>query len=740
MTSHDRFLQLAAAAIDAPLSTADRQRLAAHLLACRACTRDAAAVRTDALGFAELPTLVLPARRGEAILGAALTPSGGAHPMRLLLVAAALALLLVGTLAVGAQLVRRAEQLDVVPPAPSLAVVPSAPTLVSPAPSAWPERSAAPSSAAVSWTAIGSLPVAAGTIGEVAGFDGGYVAITGSGPSVWFSPDGRTWERVDLPLAEASSGANSLRAQLHGVAGRGSTAVVVGSYRTEPCASTPADEGSAACPSAPISWTSTDGRHWTSDFPGPLATAPADQPRGAMLGPVNPTVAGGWDAVLAYWDADGVGTVPTGLLHSDDGLAWAPVFDQYGVAVDLATPTGNTAFVQRGALPRTADGNWLMPVTSGDLTANGRATMQFSADAERWLDQVQLPIPADAYGSWAGDVIATGAGYVASGGYRIRVAEDEYTMHPLGWISPDGRAWTMVTPLDTREMVGMGAAIADGPAGTIGLVGYADRPSQTDVLLLGQPSTPAATPTPTPTQAPSAPLVGDIAVTVVDNLRVRSQPRISDDSAKYDPLLPVGTRLYVRAGPVSASGYEWYEVVPLAMRHRPSGWVASAGRDGEPWIAATEFECPPVPADFASLAALPPGVGWVCFPRVPITVTARLVEPACMSIDPFPGAFTPEWLNPLRYGSGVAELVAPTETNGRGCEEGFLLNLEPSGQHPDALPLGKVAEVTGMFDHPAAAACVWQGWDPDKGVAEPPVASQVCRQEFAVTRLVVSGS
>ena len=188
---------------------------------------------------------------------------------------------------------------------------------------------------------------------------------------------------------------------------------------------------------------------------------------------------------------------------------------------------------------------------------------------------------------------------------------------------------------------------------------------------------------------------------------------------------------------MSASGYAWYEVVPLEKYHRPSGWVASASRDGEPWIAGGTLDCPRVPTDFRSLAALPPGVGWICFPRLPITVQARLVEPACMSIDPYPGGFTPRWFDPLRYGPGDAELVEPAQTQGLGCDKGFLLNLDPSGEHPDVLPVRKIVEVTGIFDHPAATACIWVNWDPFKGKADEPVPSQVCRLEFAVTRLVV---
>ena len=65
-----------------------------------------------------------------------------------------------------------------------------------------------------------------------------------------------------------------------------------------------------------------------------------------------------------------------------------------------------------------------------------------------------------------------------------------------------------------------------------------------------------------PTQIANSVAVDAVALTVVDGLRVRSKPRVSDDSYKYEPLLPVGTALYVLDGPISASGYTWYEVAP----------------------------------------------------------------------------------------------------------------------------------------------------------------------------------
>jgi len=82
--------------------------------------------------------------------------------------------------------------------------------------------------------------------------------------------------------------------------------------------------------------------------------------------------------------------------------------------------------------------------------------------------------------------------------------------------------------------------------------------------------------------------VGSLAETVSDRIRVRSQPRVSDDSIKYEPVLPLGTGLTIVGGPVEASGYTWYEVEPVAFALNDGvrrGWVAIGDHDGTPWVA-----------------------------------------------------------------------------------------------------------------------------------------------------------
>ena len=108
--------------------------------------------------------------------------------------------------------------------------------------------------------------------------------------------------------------------------------------------------------------------------------------------------------------------------------------------------------------------------------------------------------------------------------------------------------------------------------------------------ITGSPSPITSGPPASPSAAPSAayaPAIGSVAITVSDRIRVRSEPRVSDDSAKYKPVLPVGTTLFVLGGPVSASGYTWYKVAPVSFAGLEGpgfGWVAMADKDGQPWV------------------------------------------------------------------------------------------------------------------------------------------------------------
>jgi serpin B len=104
---------------------------------------------------------------------------------------------------------------------------------------------------------------------------------------------------------------------------------------------------------------------------------------------------------------------------------------------------------------------------------------------------------------------------------------------------------------------------------------------------------PASTTTPVASASPDATIlpVGALVETVSDRLRVRSEPRVSDDSVMHTPVLPLGTQMVIVGGPVEANDYTWYEVEPLDIQLDGGvtrGWVAMADHDGSPWIALVD--------------------------------------------------------------------------------------------------------------------------------------------------------
>jgi len=154
---------------------------------------------------------------------------------------------------------------------------------------------------------------------------------------------------------------------------------------------------------------------------------------------------------------------------------------------------------------------------------------------------------------------------------------------------PRARRWSATACL---LVVALLAGCADAtPTPSSGMVPPATQsgpmPSASAPAPSSSTPTPEASSTPASTAMPVLP-PGSMAMTVADRVRARSEPRVSGDSVKYEPLLPVGTQLLVIEGPVQASGYDWYHVAPVAITltgGAADGWVAAADHDGTPWIA-----------------------------------------------------------------------------------------------------------------------------------------------------------
>jgi hypothetical protein len=130
MTSiHIDYLELAAAELDVELSADERSRLAVHLASCTSCRRGAIGLRADQRALTQLQPFVLDPAVADRVWR---NVEGRRHSplpaLRLVAIAAALALLALATLAVGSQLLQRDadNRLTVVPPAPSESPTPTA--------------------------------------------------------------------------------------------------------------------------------------------------------------------------------------------------------------------------------------------------------------------------------------------------------------------------------------------------------------------------------------------------------------------------------------------------------------------------------------------------------------------------------------------------------------------------------------------------------------------------------------
>ncbi len=183
------------------------------------------------------------------------------------------------------------------------------------------------------------------------------------------------------------------------------------------------------------------------------------------------------------------------------------------------------------------------------------------------------------------------------------------------------RSWTPTTLLLVSILVAAcGSDVAPSPdtstSGSPGASPTGEAPS----AIPASTASPTAAPTaPPPSVSPSDPadlLPGALAVTVTDDLRVRSEPRVADDSVKFVPTLREGTELVVIAGPVEASGYTWVKVAPMGVDLRggsgegsvavDQGWVAVADHDGTPWVGLTTDPTPGYELAAATVARIAP--------------------------------------------------------------------------------------------------------------------------------------
>lgn len=509
---HERSLELAAAAIDFELTSAEATELAAHLSGCSTCSRTAAALRADASRLST-PLGVLPSSRVDAAIHAGIARPGASSRGLVLVAAAALLLLaLLGAMTVGAYVLRTWQTVPtvVLPPTPSPAAI------VSPGPSASPPAAGeiwesidftegsngiieaitfsgtdlvgvgrgacVPDFAdptvcyGAAWTAgIGEpwtkapeqdgLTVAPGGVTsgpqtgilDVAAGPAGIVAIgypyddlwTG----IWRSSDGKTWERVQVTFG--SSPGDAFRYRVAAIAASARGYVIVG-YVIDNAAG-PERLGRAA------SWTSADGVNWTR------ATDTSDMDVGPCIDTGEDPDCGGMRAVVAT----GSGFVAVGVAHtgsspaqrrpaawtSEDGLRWTRADDGLDVS-------GTLSGVTTGGRGLVAVGN-----------ADGRGVAATSVDGSTW--RVATVIGATALQ----DVAATGTRMFAIG---VRDPAEIQL-----WQSDDGIAWQRVEGLPwiagASQYNGVDVAAAAGRVVVVGWGMSADLDSWRTVSYSSQP-------------------------------------------------------------------------------------------------------------------------------------------------------------------------------------------------------------------------------------------------------------
>ena len=458
MTLHDQILELAAAAIDFPLTPPERRRIDAHLADCAACARRIGALSRDARMVASLVVPVLPERRQAEILDALLRPPSRVSPLRLVAIAALLALALVSSLIVGSELVRRTQDDLSMVLLPSNEPVATDGRGATPSPTLSAEASATPEPAPITdreWV-VADVPAPApdrptGWVYAVAPVGQGFVAVgrgcVGDPPTceatVWTSADGSTWERAPASQATDISGlvgGPTIDGMVDVVAG-GPGVVAIGS-------DTIADKRVA------MAWLSTDGgTTWTR---GAIEDSRIPPGASSLIFPRLNAVAWTGERFVAVgedwsdWDGDFVtlagATSRAAVWTSADGLAWTrveadEVFDAGGFVDTGETPmAGGMAGVVAGSNGLVAVGQVCPPGSTSCETAAWT-----SPDGLAWARAAGMPTVRGGIDS----VAASDDGYVAVGSVCDEAAGG---CTALALVSPDGQTWTEHPMTDTDRL------------------------------------------------------------------------------------------------------------------------------------------------------------------------------------------------------------------------------------------------------------------------------------------------
>lgn len=207
----------------------------------------------------------------------------------------------------------------------------------------------------------------------------------------------------------------------------------------------------------------------------------------------------------------------------------------------------------------------------------------------------------------------------------------------------------------------------------------------------------------------------------MDDLVVRTEPSVEDPATILDARLTDGDRVLAVEGPVSADGYDWYQVLPLrsGVRELPFGWVAAASRGGEPWMEPEQLECPGSPV-LDALVRMAPEERLSCFGGRTIEFTAG--EVGGCGVGGAPVDYQPTWLFGL---GGCGFGLRPGEIR-------LLLRFPPDV----AQSYRPGDRIVGHFDDPASATCVAIPTAPGVPAPSRDEAVATCRTQFVVEAVV----
>jgi len=422
MTSHDRAIELGAAAFDFRLTLDERNDLDRHLATCAECRGEIEGMADDARRFEARRTPRLSPSSAAAIRRSIERPAAGINPAMVLVAAVLLLIATWAAATVGAQLLRQLDERLSFDPVPSTDV-------------SYPSGSPGTSVPATPWT-LDSLGETRGIPFDavaVAGSELGWIAVGNACAGSWdrgfdcaaavaSSIDGRNWsESGEIGYATRYLPPTSgPEAGIVDVAGGPDGFVAIGYAHTggvEPVLAFP--EGAA--------WWSADGSTWAQASPGEGAR-PA-----AVFRAAERWLIGG----VVYHGTDLVTDRPIGAIWTSvDGRTWTRVEDE--VVFDVGGYVDTMEDPAAGGVAGFASNGHVI-VAGGQVCADEglpcTAASWVSADGTSWSRGDELP-----EGDAMNELVAVGGVFVA--GARVCPAQGECTTTILR--STDGRVWRAV--------------------------------------------------------------------------------------------------------------------------------------------------------------------------------------------------------------------------------------------------------------------------------------------------------